>query len=78
MMGKMLEVTGAAKKMAVSILKIVGVERTEVVLAMAGWLVSIPVFCDSGFVILSELAKEFSRDTKKSMIDVYKRQDYCC
>ena len=70
MMGKMLEVTGAAKKMAVSILKIVGVERTEVVLAMAGWLVSIPVFCDSGFVILSELAKEFSRDTKKSMISL--------
>lgn len=68
MMGKMLEVTGAAKKMAVTILKIVGVERTEVVLALSGWLVSIPVFCDSGFVILAELAKEFSRNTKKSMV----------
>ncbi|NLY20556.1 MAG: GntP family permease [Tissierellia bacterium] len=70
MMGKILEVTGAAKKMAMSILKIVGVERTDLVLGLSGWLVSIPVFCDSGFVILSELAKEFSRDTKKSMVQL--------
>ncbi len=68
MMGKILEVTGAAKKMAMSILKLVGVEKTELVLLLSGWLVSIPVFCDSGFVILSELAKEFSRNTKKSMV----------
>ncbi|MDO5726221.1 MAG: GntP family permease [Tissierellia bacterium] len=68
MMGKILEVTGAAKKMAQSILKMVGEERTELVLLLSGWLVSIPVFCDSGFVILSELAKEFSRNTKKSMV----------
>lgn len=70
MMGKILEVTGAAKKMAMSILKLVGVERTDMVLGLSGWLVSIPVFCDSGFVILSELAKEFSRDTKKSMVQL--------
>ncbi|MDR7871558.1 MAG: gluconate:H+ symporter [Tissierellaceae bacterium] len=68
MMGKILEITGAAKKMALSILKIFGVEKTELVLLLSGWLVSIPVFCDSGFVILSELAKEFSRNTKKSMV----------
>ena len=68
MMGKILEVTGGAKKMASVILKTVGVERTEVVLLLSGWLISIPVFCDSGFVILSELAKEFSRNTKKSMV----------
>lgn len=68
MMGKILEVTGAAKKMALSILSIVGEERIEWVLMLSGWLVSIPVFCDSGFVILSELAREFSRNTKKSMV----------
>lgn len=68
MMGKILEVTGAAKKMSVVILRLVGVERTELVLLLSGWLISIPVFCDSGFVILSELAKEFSRNTKKSMV----------
>ena len=68
MMGKVLEVSGAAKKMSLSILNIVGEEKTELVLLISGWVVSIPVFCDSGFVILSELAKEFSRNTKKSMI----------
>lgn len=50
--------------MASVILKLVGIKRTEVVLLLSGWLISIPVFCDSGFVILSELAKEFSRNTK--------------
>lgn len=68
MMGKILEMTGGAKKMATFILKIVGIKRTEVVLLLSGCLISIPVFCDSGFVILSELAKEFSRNTKKSMV----------
>ncbi len=68
MMGKVLEVTGAAKKMALTILKAVGIARAEWVLALSGLLVSIPVFCDSGYVILSELAKEFSRITRKSMV----------
>lgn len=67
-MGKFLERSGAAKKMALTILKMVGVERTDVALGLSGLLVGIPVFCDSGFVILSELAKEFSRLTKKSMV----------
>ncbi|QZY56202.1 GntP family permease [Crassaminicella profunda] len=67
-MGKFLEVSGAAKRMASSVLNIVGVKRADVVLGLTGLLVSIPVFCDSGFVILSELAKAFSRETKKSMV----------
>lgn len=67
-MGKFLEKSGAAKRIALSVLRKVGVERADVVLGLTGLLVSIPVFCDSGFVILSELAKEFSRLTKKSMV----------
>lgn len=67
-MGTFLERSGAAKKMALTILKLVGVKRADVVLGLSGFLVSIPVFCDSGFIILSQLAKEFSRITKKSMV----------
>lgn len=67
-MGRFLEKSGAAKKMALTILKFVGVKRADVALGLSGLLVGIPVFCDSGFVILSELAKEFSRITKKSMV----------
>ena len=67
-MGIFLEKSGAAKCMALTILKAVGVKNCDIVLGLTGWVVSIPVFCDSGFVILSSLAKEFSRLTKKSMV----------
>lgn len=67
-MGIFLEKSGAAKRMALSILKLVGVKNCDVVLGLTGFVVSIPVFCDSGFVILSSLAKEFSRLTKRSMV----------
>lgn len=67
-MGIFMEKSGAAKRMALTILKAVGVKNADVVLGLTGFVVSIPVFCDSGFVILSSLAKEFSRLTKKSMV----------
>ena len=67
-MGIFLEKSGAAKRMALTILKLVGVKNCDVVLGLTGFVVSIPVFCDSAFVILSSLAKEFSRLTKKSMV----------
>lgn len=67
-MGIFLEKSGAAKRMALTILKLVGVKNCDIVLGLTGFVVSIPVFCDSGFVILSSLAKEFSRLTKKSMV----------
>ena len=67
-MGIFMEKSGAAKRMALTILKRVGVKNADVVLGLTGFVVSIPVFCDSGFVILSSLAKEFSRLTKKSMV----------
>ncbi len=67
-MGIFLEKSGAAKRMALTILNKVGVKNSDVVIGLTGFVVSIPVFCDSGFVILSSLAKEFSRLTKKSMV----------
>lgn len=67
-MGIFLEKSGAAKMMALTILKGVGVKNCDIMLGITGLVVSIPVFCDSAFVILSSLAKEFSRLTKKSMV----------
>ena len=67
-MGIFMEKSGAAKRMALTILKKVGVKNADVVLGLTGFVVSIPVFCDSGFVILCSLAKEFSRLTKRSMV----------
>lgn len=68
MMGKMLELSGAAEKMARTFLKLFGKGREEWALSITGFLVSIPIFCDSGFVILSPLAKALSRKTKKSIV----------
>lgn len=68
MMGQLLETTGAAKTMAQSFLKLFGKKREEEALALTGFLVSIPIFCDSGFMILAPIAKAISRVTKKSVI----------
>ncbi|MDR2478173.1 MAG: GntP family permease, partial [Treponema sp.] len=68
MMGEIFQFSGAANRMAHTFVKLFGKGREEWALAATGFLVSIPVFCDSGFVILSPIAKALSRQTKKSMI----------
>ncbi|NMA70606.1 MAG: GntP family permease [Firmicutes bacterium] len=68
MMGKLLEVSGAAERMALSFLNLFGRGREEWALASTGYVVSIPIFCDSGFVILSPLAKALARQTGRSVV----------
>lgn len=68
MMGQIFEVTGAAQRMAHTFLKLFGKKREEEALALTGFLVSIPIFCDSGFVVLAPIAKAISKATKKSVI----------
>jgi len=65
--GTILEKTGAALSMTQAILKIVGKERSPLAMSMAGYVVSIPVFCDSGYVILTPLNKALAKETGKSM-----------
>lgn len=66
-MGALLEKSGAAETMAKTILKITGEKHASLGLAFTGYFVSIPVFCDSAYVLLSPLAKRMARDTKVSM-----------
>jgi len=54
--------------MARTFLKICGKGKEELALAITGFIVSIPIFCDSAFVILSPIAKAISRQTKKSVV----------
>ena len=70
MMGQIFERTGAARRMAQTFLKLFGKKREEEALALTGFLVSIPIFCDSGFVILAPIAKAISKVTKKSVISL--------
>jgi GntP family gluconate:H+ symporter len=61
--GAYLEKSGAAKTMAAAVLKIVGEKKSPLAMNITGFIVSIPVFCDSGFVILSSLNKALSKKT---------------
>ena len=70
MMGQLFEVSGAAKKMALTFLHLFGKGSEELSMAVTGFLVSIPIFCDSGFVILCPLAKAISRESRKSIISI--------
>lgn len=65
--GALLEKSGAAETMAKKILKITGKKHAALGLAITGYFVSIPVFCDSAFVLLSPIAKRLSKDSKISM-----------
>ena len=65
--GALLEKSGAAETMAKTILKITGEKHAALGLAITGYFVSIPVFCDSAFVLLSPIAKRLSKDTRISM-----------
>jgi GntP family gluconate:H+ symporter len=65
--GVMLERSGAALTMAETVLKWVGEKRPALAMSIIGYITSIPVFCDSGFVILSSLNKSLSKRTGVSM-----------
>jgi GntP family gluconate:H+ symporter len=64
--GKFLEKSGAAFTLAGGILKIVGKKNVPIALSIIGSIVSIPVFCDSGFIILAPLAKALTKQVKIS------------
>ncbi|WP_373767665.1 GntP family permease [Glaesserella sp.] len=53
--GTVLEKTGAALKLADMVVKVVGQKRPELAMLIMGWVVGIPVFCDSGFVVLNPI-----------------------
>lgn len=57
LIGTILEKTGAALKLADMVIKLVGKNNPELAMELMGWVVSIPVFCDSGFVILNPIRK---------------------
>lgn len=68
MMGQIFEISNAAKRMARSFIKMFGKGREDIAMAITGFLVSIPIFCDSGFVVLFPIAKALSATTRKSVI----------
>jgi GntP family gluconate:H+ symporter len=65
--GTFLEKSGGAYRLAESTLKLTGKKNVPLAMGLVGYIVSMPVFCDSGFVILSPLNKALSHKAKISL-----------
>jgi GntP family gluconate:H+ symporter len=68
LIGLILEKTGAAIKLADMVVKVVGPKNPELALMIMGWIVAVPVFCDSGFVILNPIRKAMCAKTRTSSV----------
>jgi len=66
--GTILEKSNAAIKLAELVLRVVGKRFPGFAMSIIGYLVSIPVFCDSAFVILSSLRKSLVAKTGRSSV----------
>ena len=65
--GAFLEHSGGAYALANQVLKLVGRKRVHTAMGVIGYIVSIPVFADSGFIILSSLNRALSKEAKVSL-----------
>ncbi len=66
--GVAMERSGATLSLAKSILKTLNRLPLPYAISSIGYLVSIPVFCDAAFVILSHLNKTLSKQTKTPLV----------
>ncbi len=67
LIGEYLDRSGGAHVLANKILNVVGEKNAPLSMSMTGYVVSIPVFCDSGFIVLSALNKAIGKRTGISL-----------
>ncbi len=60
-LGEMLEKSGGAQVIAMSILRTIGSKNPQLAMSSLGAIVGIPVFCDTGFIILSRLNESITK-----------------
>ncbi len=68
LIGTILEKSNAAIRLANLVLSIVGKRFPGLAMSIIGYIVSIPVFCDSGYIILSSLKKSIVYKTGKPSV----------
>jgi len=61
--GEYLNRSGGAAVLANKLLQLTGEKKAPLAMSMTGYIVSIPVFCDSGFIVLSSLMKAVGKKT---------------
>jgi GntP family gluconate:H+ symporter len=67
-LGVVLEYTGSTRVMANYILKKVGERRAPLAMSLTGFIVGMPIFCDSGFIVLSGLNKSLADRSRTPMV----------
>ncbi|MCL1799851.1 MAG: GntP family permease [Promicromonosporaceae bacterium] len=68
LIGAMLEVTGGAFKIADMVVRLLGKASPVLALTIMGWIISIPVFCDSGYVLLNPVRRSIVKRTGASAV----------
>ena len=68
LIGLILEKTGAAIRLADAIIRVIGEKHPQLAIMLIGWIISVPVFCDSGFIIVNPIRKWLSRKTGFSSV----------
>jgi len=68
MLGVILEHTGSTRVMAAFILKLVGEKNAAAAMGITGFIVGLPIFCDSGYIVLSGLNKSVARRSGISIL----------
>ena len=67
-LGKFLQETGATNKMVTTFIKIFGLSKIPLTFNILGFIISIPVFCDAAFILMSSIVKEISRVSGRKII----------
>jgi len=67
-LGVILEHTGSTRVMASWILKRIGERHAPLAMSITGFIVGLPIFCDSGYIVLNGLNKSLSKRTGISII----------
>ena len=67
-LGKFLQETGATNKMVTTFISIFGLSKIPLTFNILGFIISIPVFCDAAFILMSSIIKEISKVSGRKMI----------
>jgi GntP family gluconate:H+ symporter len=67
-LGVLLEHSGCTKVMAEFILKKTGEKKAPLAMSLTGFIVGLPIFCDSGYIVLSGLNQSLAKRTGISVV----------
>jgi gluconate:H+ symporter, GntP family len=67
-LGVLLEHSGSTRVMANYILKRTGERKASLAMSIAGFVVGLPIFCDSGYIVMSGLNQSLAKRTGISVV----------